>query len=136
MNMLKHRCCVWGCNNTKGKCPEDVDEKWICDCPIPRVEGCHRRKYSTLHSIANMPEHVRRAEVEKINHTQQGLQRTKWNPVYFAYPDFKGPSRGYSDVLTIYFRRPTSYPTTTSAPKKRRMLERRPPVKKSIRSSL
>ena len=89
-----------------------------------------------------MPEHVRRAVVEKINHTRQGLQRTKWKPtedVYICnvhYPDFIGPRRGYPDVLPIYFKRPTSYPTTISAPKKRKLLERRLPAKKSLISKV
>jgi len=70
------------------------------------------------------------------------LAKVKWKStedVFICnihYPDFKGPSKGHSDVLPIYFKRLTSYPTTTSAPKKRRVLERRPPAaKKSIRST-
>jgi len=105
--MSKHQCCVWGCNNRKGKCPEDIAGNQICDCPLPRDEGCHRREYLTLHSIASMPEPVKQAVIEKINHTRQGLQRTKWKPtedVFICnvhYPDFKGPCRGYPDVLPI-----------------------------------
>ena len=44
--------------------------------------------------------------------------------------DFKGPP----SVLPIYFKRSTSYPAATSAPMKRRLLERRPPPMKATRS--
>ena len=142
MNMSKRQCCVWGCNNSKGKCPEDVAGNRLCDCPLPRIEGCQRREYLTLHNIHSMPELVKRAVIEKINHTRQGLQRTKWQPseevaiCNVHYADFKGPSRVNQDVLPIYFKKPTSYSATTSAPKKRRLLERRPLPKKPIRSKV
>ena len=142
MNMSKRQCCVWGCNNRKGKCPEDVAGNRLCDCPLPRIEGCQRREYLTLHNIHSMPKLVKRAEIEKINHTRQGLQRTKWQPseevaiCNVHYADFKGPSRVNQDVLPIYFKKPTSYSATTSVPKKRRLLERRPLPKKPIRSKV
>ena len=87
-----------------------------------------------------MPEPVKRSVIEKINHTQQGLQRTKWQPKKEAiicnvhYPDFKGPTRVNPDVLPIYFKRPTSYPAAISVPMKRRLLERRSPPVKAPRS--
>lgn len=87
-----------------------------------------------------MPEPIKRSVIEKINHTRQGLQRTKWQPKKEAvicnvhYPDFKGPTRVNPDVLPIYFKRPTSYPAAISVPMKRRLLERRSPPVKATRS--
>ena len=140
--MSRRQCCVWGCSNKKGKCPEDIFGNRLCDCPLPQNKGCHRGKYLTLHNIHSMPELVKRAVIEKINHTRQGSQRTKWKPSQQAficnvhYPDFKGPSRVNPDILPIHFKRPTSYPATTIVPKKRKLLERRPPPKKPTRSKI
>ena len=138
--MSRRECCVWGCSNRKGKCPEDIAGNRLCGCHLPRNEGCPKREYLTLHGIHNMSEPVRRSVIEKINHTRQGLQRTKWQPSKEAvicnvhYADFKGPTRVNPDVLPIYFKRPSSYPAATSAPKQRRLLERRPPPVKATRS--
>ena len=102
--MSRRECCVWGCINRKGKCPEDIAGNRLCGCHLPRIEGFPKREYLTLHGIHNMPEPVKRSVIEKINHTRQGLQRTKWQPKKEAvicnvhYPDFKGPTRVNPDV--------------------------------------
>ena len=86
-------------------------------------------EYLTLHNIHSMSEPIKRATVEKINHTRISVQRTKWQPTKEAvicnvhYADFKGPSRVDPDILPIHFKRPASYPVAT-APKKRRPLVR------------
>ena len=78
--MSRYECCVWGCSNRKGKCPEDIAGNWLCGCHLPRIEDCPKREYLTLHGIHNMSKPVKRSVIEKINHTWQGLQRTKWQP--------------------------------------------------------
>ena len=38
--MSRRECCVWGCSNRKGKCPEDIAGNRLCGCHLPRNEGC------------------------------------------------------------------------------------------------
>ena len=93
--MSRQQCCVWGCSNKKGKCPEDISGNRLCDCPLPQNKGCHRGEYLTMRNIHSMPELVKRAVIEKINHNRQGSQRIKWKPSQEAficnvhYADFK-----------------------------------------------
>ena len=137
--MSRRLCCVWGCTNKKGKCPEDIAGNRLCGCPLARNHGCPKPQYLTLHSIHSMPDHVKQVVIEKINLTRQGGWQTKWQPSKEAvicnihYADCKGPTRDESDVLPINFKRPRNYPVTSSAPKKRRTLERKSPPEKTTR---
>ena len=128
--MSRRQCCVWGCHNRKGRCAEDIAENRLCGCPVLLGKGCPKPDLLTLHYIESMPEHVKRAVIEKVNITRQGPNRTKWKPTKetvicnMHYLHFKGPSRPDNDVIPIYFKRPRSNPATNYVPKKRRLLQR------------
>ena len=117
-NMSRCQCCVWSCTNKKGQCPEDMAGNRSCGCPFSWKEGCSKPEYVTLYSINSMPELVKQAVIEKINHIRQGLQQTKWQPPK------QGPSRVNNDILPIYYNRPSSYPAANSEPKKEKNLRK------------
>ena len=126
--MSRCQCCVWGYHNQKGRCAEDIVENWLCGCPVLLGKGFPKSDLLTLHYIESMPEHMKRAVIEKVNITRQGPQ--KWKPTKktvicnMNYLNFKGPSRPDNNVIPISFKRPRSNPATNYVPKKRRLLQR------------
>jgi hypothetical protein len=58
--MSWQQCCVWGCSNRKGRCPEDVSGNRLCGCSTLTTTDCPKSKHSlTLHAIEGMPDAVK-----------------------------------------------------------------------------
>ena len=110
--MSRRQRCVWGCNNRKGRCAEDITGNRLCGCPELEVKDCPKRHLLTLHSINSMPEHVKRAVVHKINLTRKDPKGRKWKPSKDAvicnvhYADYKGPSSENRELIPTNFKRP------------------------------
>ena len=101
--MSRHQCCVWGCHNGKGRCPENIKGERICGCPDLRSTGCPKsRELLSLHYIQKMPDQVKKPTVSKINKTRQSSGGGLWVPsdksciCNMHYEDFKGPVGGKS----------------------------------------
>ena len=75
--MSSRQCCVWGCHNRKGRCPEDVKDARVCECPNLLSTGCP--KSGELHYIEKMPDQVKKAVVSKINKTKQTPSGGQWH---------------------------------------------------------
>ena len=130
--MSRRQCCVWGCSNRKGRCPEDVDGVRICGCSIPRTADCPKSNdLLTLHSIDVMPTLTKQEVIKKINMTRCGKRFTVWTPskqsviCNLHYEDFAGPSRKDPNRIPVHFKRP-SHGSELLAPstRMRRVLQR------------
>ena len=110
--MSRGQCCVWGCHNRKGRCPEDTRGNRVCGCAELRYTSCPESgNLLSLHCIQKMPEQVKKLTVSKINKTRQGSTCGKlWEPssdtciCNMHYKDYKGPTRSNNTVVPCYFK--------------------------------
>ena len=135
--MSRRQCCLWGCHNRKGRCPEDVEGNRVCSCASLLSTGCPRSgELLSLHYVEKMPESTKKFVVKKVNLTRKGSNGNNWAPTAescicnFHYQDFKGPTRSNNKVLPQYFKRPSS--TFYKPPSKRRVLMRSPAIETVI----
>ena len=131
--MSRRQCCVWGCSNRKGRCPEDVSGKRLCECSALTATDCPKSKdLLSLHTIEVMPDAVKKTVVKQINLTRSGERGKTWTPTAGSvicnihYKDFVGPSRADPNRIPVLFKRPTSHDldVTTPPPKVRRVLQK------------
>ena len=107
----RRQCCVWGCHNRKGRCPENIEGIRVCGCPKLLGTSCPRSgELLTLHYIIKMPAPVKRFVTTKINRTRQGPYGGTWKPsaesciCNMHYKDFNGPSRRNNNIIPCYFK--------------------------------
>ena len=75
------QCCVWGCHNRKGRCPEDIKRERVCGCPSLHYTDCPKSgEMLSLHYIERMPGSVKRTVVSKIHLTRRDPKGTNWKP--------------------------------------------------------